>query len=332
MKAPEFWRRGGGNLVPTLLTPISWLYAAGDRLHRSGRKAEKIGIPVICVGNIVAGGAGKTPVAIALARFFLNDGKKPHFLTRGYGGRLQGPVRVVLDVHGYDDVGDEPLILAETAPTWVAKDRAAGAKAAEAAGADVLIMDDGLQNPSLFKDFSLLVIDGGYGIGNGRLLPAGPLREPLSQGLERSDVVIVVGGSDTAPPFASQPMDKPVFRANLLPRQSGEVLADGDVVAFAGIGRPEKFFDSLRHAGCHLIKCFSYADHHVYKKEEIMEMVELAAAENAALVTTRKDFVRLDDDAKMMVTVFDVELNFEAPEELQAMLSSLVKSEPLHGR
>ncbi|MCR9215212.1 MAG: tetraacyldisaccharide 4'-kinase [Proteobacteria bacterium] len=331
MKAPDFWQRGGGGIFAMLLTPISWLYAAGDRINRSGRKAARIGVPVICVGNIVAGGAGKTPVAIALARFFLKEGKKPHFLSRGYGGRLTGPVRVVLDVHSYKDVGDEPLLLAETAPTWVAKDRAAGAKAAEEAGADVVIMDDGFQNPSLFKDFSLLVFDGGFGIGNGRLLPAGPLREPFAEGLDRADAVIVVGEKTEGQSFDAAELGKPVFRAELMPRQAGSVIAEEDVVAFAGIGRPEKFFNSLRHAGCHLIKSFSYADHHVYKKEEIMKMVELASANGAALVTTRKDFVRLEDDAKMMVTVFDVELNFEAPEKLQAMLSSLVQSEIVHG-
>lgn len=330
MKAPAFWRQGSTSLLPLILTPLSWAYAAADRLNRSRHKPEKIDIPVICVGNIVAGGAGKTPVAIALARYFLKEGKRPHFLSRGYGGRLEGPVRVVLDVHGYADVGDEPLILAETAPTWIAKDRVAGAQAAQAAGADLVIMDDGFQNPGLIKDFSLLVVDGGFGLGNGRLLPAGPLREPFSAGLDRADAVVIVGKNTGGPSFESHTLGKPVFRAELLPHQTGSVIAEEDVVAFAGIGRPEKFFDSLRHAGCHLIKSFSYADHHVYKKEEIMQMVELAAANDAALVTTRKDFVRLEDDAKMMVTVFDVELSFEAPEQLQAMLSSLMTNGSEH--
>ncbi|MBO0334326.1 tetraacyldisaccharide 4'-kinase [Sneathiella sp. CAU 1612] len=325
MKTPQFWQRDSNSFLPLLLTPAACLYGGISRFHRSLQKGERVSVPVICIGNVVAGGAGKTPVAVAVARLFLSVGKKPHFLSRGYGGTLAGPTRVVLDVHTFREVGDEPLILAETAPTWIARDRAAGARAAEEAGADVIIMDDGFQNPSLVKDLSLLVLDADYGVGNGRLIPAGPLREPLAAGLSRSEAVILVGRNNDQNILNQLNTFKPVYNSYLVPRPSAEALSGERVVAFAGIGRPEKFFNSLREAGCDLIDHFSYADHHVYKKEEIMTMVESAATQNAALVTTRKDFVRLPAEARMMVTVFDVDMAFETPEALKSLLLSVLK-------
>ncbi|MZR31143.1 tetraacyldisaccharide 4'-kinase [Sneathiella litorea] len=325
MKTPQFWQRDSNSLLPQLLTPAAWLYGAVSRFHRSLQKGESVSVPVICIGNVVAGGAGKTPTAVAIARFLLAEGKRPHFLTRGYGGSISEPTRVVLDVHTYQDVGDEPLILAETAPTWVAKDRAAGARAAAEAGADVIIMDDGFQNPSLVKDLSLLVLDAEYGVGNGRLLPAGPLRENLAAGLARADAVILVGNEVSNVLKIQLNNFKPVFASKLAPKPSSEVIGGEKVVAFAGIGRPEKFFASLREVGCELIKCFSYADHHIYNKDEIMTMVEQSSNENAVLVTTRKDYVRLPVEAKMMVTVFDVDMIFEKPDALQPLLLSVQK-------
>ncbi|MFC4271006.1 tetraacyldisaccharide 4'-kinase [Sneathiella chungangensis] len=326
MKTPQFWRRESKSVLPLLLAPAAWLYGAGSRLHRSMQRSEAVEVPVICVGNVVAGGAGKTPAAVAIAQLFIAEGKRPHFLTRGYGGRLKGPVRVVLDVHQFSDVGDEALILAETAPTWVAADRVAGARAAAKAGADVVIMDDGFQNPSLRKDFSLLVIDADYGVGNGRLLPAGPLRESLAAGLARSDAVILVGGITESNVFNRLNSNTDVFTSHIVPKPATEELSGEKVVAFAGIGRPEKFFETLKFAGCDLMDSFSYPDHHVYNKDEIMIMVERAAALEAALVTTRKDYVRLAANEKMMVAVFDVEMNFANPGALRSMLLSLLKT------
>jgi tetraacyldisaccharide 4'-kinase len=320
MKSPEFWRSDVKSAWPYVLSPLSWIYSKADAINRSMITPEKADVPVICVGNIVAGGAGKTPVALAIARLFQVEGKQPHFLTRGYGGKLEGPVRVVLVVHSFEDVGDESLLLAEVAPTWVAKDRQAGAGAAISAGADVIIMDDGFQNPGLYKDISLLVIDAEYGIGNGRILPAGPLRESFSSGIDRADALVLVGQHTGMSEINHSNINKPVYSAMILPRQAGDVLSGENVVAFAGIGRPEKFFNSLAFAGCNLIDCISFADHHVYKQQEIMKMVELSAANGAALVTTRKDFVRLPSEAKLMVTVFDIDLHFEDPEPLRRFL------------
>ncbi len=326
MKAPRFWARNAGGVMPALLSPLALLYGGASRLHRSLQRTQKVDVPVICIGNVVAGGAGKTPVAIAIARMFLAKGLRPHFLTRGYGGSLKGPVRVVLDVHKFAEVGDEALILAETAPTWVAKDRVAGAAAAATVGADVIIMDDGFQNPSLHKDFSILVLDADYGVGNGRLLPAGPLREPLEAALARTDAVVLVGKDDESREFNRLIISKPVYKAMLVPGSKSEQLSGERVVAFAGIGRPEKFFTSLKQAGCTLIQNFSYPDHHVYNADEIMCMVERATAADAALVTTRKDYVRLPEEARLMVAVLDVEMVFAAPEGLQAALLALMKA------
>lgn len=325
MKTPGFWTRDGGKLMPAFLTPLACLYGGISHLHRKMQTGGKVTVPVICVGNVVAGGAGKTPVAIAIARLFIAGGWQPHFLSRGYGGSLKVPTRVVLDVHKFSEVGDEPLILAEMAPTWVAKDRLAGAEAAARAGADVIIMDDGFQNPSLHKDFSLLVLDAEYGVGNGRLIPAGPLRETLSAALARADAVVLVGGDRDSDKYNRLNKIKPVYNAKLAPSPSCELTGGERVVAFAGIGRPEKFFTSLRDAGCELRNSFSYADHHVYNTDEIMRMVERATMENAALVTTRKDYMRLSPEARMMVTVFDVEMVFTTPEGLRDALLALMK-------
>lgn len=324
MKAPNFWKVDAGGLMPALLSPLAALYGGVSRLHRALQRTSRAGVPVICIGNVVAGGAGKTPVAIAVARMFITQGLRPHFLTRGYGGEEKGPLRVVLDVHGFRDVGDEALILAETAPTWVAKDRVAGASAAVKAGADLIIMDDGFQNPSLHKDYSLLVIDADYGLGNGRLIPAGPLRESLESALARTDAVVLVGGRENTELYNRLIKNKPVYNSMLIPGPRSAELSGERVVAFAGIGRPEKFYATLRQVGCRLVHAFSYPDHHVYSADEIMRMVERATAEDAALVTTRKDFVRLTPEARLMVTVVDVEMMFAAPHGLQQALLSLV--------
>jgi len=318
VRAPRFWHRDSTSILPAILSPLSVIYETVDQLKRMRKTRASVSIPVICVGNVVAGGAGKTPVAMAIGQFLLNAGWKVHFLSRGYGGNLAGPIRVVLDVHKTSDVGDEPLLLATIAPTWVAKDRVAGAQAAEKAGADVLIMDDGLQNPSLRKDLSLIVIDGGYGLGNGRVIPAGPLREKLPAAVARADALIII--DPVGQSFVNEATGIPVFSAGIVPHALQAEIVGEKVVAFAGIGRPEKFFDSLRGAGADLIEGIEFPDHHVFTQNDIMRLVEKAALHNAALVTTRKDYVRLSVDAKMMTTVFDIDLVFDQPKGLQKML------------
>ena len=312
---PEFWARRGP--VSSLLQPLAWGYALGTSARRRWTQPWQAPVPVICIGNLVAGGAGKTPVALSLARRLKARGRPVHILSRGYGGSLVGPVLVDAARHGAAAVGDEPLLLAEAAPCWVARDRVAGAKAAIAAGARRLLLDDGLQNPSLAKTLSLLVIDGGYGFGNGRVLPAGPLRERLAPGLARAEAVVVMGEdmAGIAPLIAG----KTVLRARLAPTNAEEV-AGRKLVAFAGIGRPEKFFASLAAAGGLIVARHGFADHHRYRESELARLQAEAAETGARLVTTAKDRVRLPASWRARVGVLEVAVAWEDEAALDALL------------
>ena len=326
MRAPEFWRAGGGVLLPTLLAPLSGVWLAGGRLRQFTARRRRAPIPVICVGNLVAGGAGKTPTALAFGARLAEAGHAVHFLGRGYGGRAPGPTRVDPARHGAGDVGDEALLLAELAPTWVARHRAAGVEAAAAAGADLVIMDDGHQYPGLWKDLSLVVIDGDYGFGNGRVMPAGPLREPAMQGLARADAVVVIDGARPARPDGILAAGgRPVLRARLFPDPAAGRLAGRRVVGFAGIGRPEKFFHTLAEIGCEVVATHRFADHHAYTPDQVMRLVEAAAARDAVPVTTAKDHVRLPAESRAMVEVVRVNLEFADPDRLDQLLAHVVE-------
>ncbi len=328
MRAPSFWH-GAPSLWPALLAPFSFLYGVAQRWRWRHTRPHPTTLPVICVGNVTAGGAGKTPAAIAIARRLIGEGHEVHFLSRGYGGRLPGPLRVDPARHSAADVGDEPLLLARTAPCWIARDRLAGAEAARAGGAEIIVMDDGYQNPALIKDVHVLVIDGGYGFGNGRLLPAGPLREPPAAALARSDCVIWIEDPKRRagdPPDALGGM--PVFRARIVPSAAIMHLSGQPVHAFAGIGRPEKFFTTLHEMGCKVLSATAFGDHHVFRPEEIMTLVEAAAADGATLVCTEKDWVRLPADARIMTTPVPVTLRFEAEDDFTALIASCLKECP----
>jgi tetraacyldisaccharide 4'-kinase len=294
MRAPAFWS-SNASAFSVLLMPLGAVYAAAGKLRRMTVVPQPAPVPVICVGNLVAGGAGKTPVAVGIARHMIAHGVEVHFLSRGYGGTLKGPVRVVPGIHEASEVGDEPLLLARTAPCWIAADRVAGARAAAAEGAQVIVMDDGHQNPSLAKAASIVVVDGATGFGNGRVIPAGPLREPIAEGLSRADAVVIMG-VDRAGVAAVVPKGVPVLRGTLAPTEESRALAGESVLAFAGIGRPEKFFDTVRSLGCNLVETRPFPDHHPYSYREAKELVDAAWALGALPVTTAKDAVRLPPD------------------------------------
>src|SRR4051794_12467583 len=265
MREPAFWWRTAGRAA-ALLAAASAVYAAVAvrRMRQVGRRA---GIPVLCVGNFTVGGAGKTPTALALAKILLNEGERPFFLTRGYGGRLSGPVPVDATLHRARDVGDEPLLLAAVAPTIVAHDRIAGATMARAAGASLIVMDDGFQNPALHKDASLVVIDSRRGIGNGRVFPAGPLRAPLELQLQSTDAILLVGDGDLPVELSAETERRkiPVFRGRFDPdRGTVAGLTGEDVLAFAGIGDPDKFFATLEGSGIQVAARQGFPDHHRY--------------------------------------------------------------------
>lgn len=326
MRAPDFWNRNG--LVPTLLTPASWAWSMAGRLRTATTTPERVSIPVICVGNLTTGGAGKTPTVLALLDLIAARAQgRPiaHALTRGYGGTLPGPVRVDPVRHSATEAGDEALLLARAAPTWVAHDRVAGALAAAASGARMVIMDDGFQNPTLTKDFSLVVVDGEAGFGNRRVMPAGPLREPIKSGLKRADAIVIIGNDATgvaANIHAIKP-SLPILTARLTP-SSTSPLQGQRVFAFAGIGRPEKFFATLAAAGADVVGCKAFPDHHPFKADDIAALEIAAKALNARLVTTEKDYVRLDAIAQRNVATLPVTLTFDNPAALTALIDPIM--------
>jgi tetraacyldisaccharide 4'-kinase len=293
MREPAFWWDPDGGRW--WLRPFAGAYgiAAAMRMRSAGRRA---GVPVICLGNLTVGGAGKTPAAMEVGRLLLAAHERPYFLTRGYGGRLAGPVRVETARHTAAAVGDEPLLLARLAPTIVSRDRVAGAEAAHRDGATVIVMDDGFQNPSLTKDLSVVLVDGRRGIGNGRVVPAGPLRAPLEAQLENAHAIVVVGPPQGAAAVveSAKRLGLAIFHARLVP-DPAMIAAIGSrpVLAFAGIGNPEKFFATLIEAGIAVAEQMSFPDHHAYTAGEARALLRVAAADNLLLLTTEKDLVRL---------------------------------------
>lgn len=324
MKAPAFWYHGGllNAFLGTALAPLGLLWAGMAERRYARIKSHHARVPVVCVGNLVAGGAGKTPVALSLAEYLpgLN------YLSRGYGGSLAGPVLVDQRHHDFSQVGDEPLLLSEMAPCWVAKDRLAGAKAAMHGGASCLVMDDGFQNPLLAKSLSLLVVDGPVGFGNGRCIPAGPLREPIAKGLARADAVVILGEDRTGAEALVQAKAPglPVLKARLETEMEAESLRGEAVVAFAGIGRPNKFFDTLEAKGARLVAAYAFPDHHPYHPTEIGELLAEAETHAAALITTAKDFVRLPKHAQEQVGVLKVDVSWDDEAALLRVLAPVL--------
>ncbi len=329
MREPVFWRtdggRSSGSMVRALLSPLGHLYAWTVARRIRTTVPEKVGIPVICVGNLTVGGVGKTPVVLALLQRLSEMGQTPAALSRGYGGKLAGPVRVDPDIHAAADTGDEPLLLAARAPAWISRDRPAGAKAAAQSGASVIVMDDGHQNPSLAKDASLIVVDGQSGWGPGTLFPAGPLREPVATGLARADAVIVMmPDGDTPPDYRRLGLDGleiPVFHAWLAPTTPPP---PGKLVAFAGIGRPQKFFDALVAGGADLAEVADFPDHHPWSQGDLNRLHALAEAHDARLITTEKDWVRLPAGARESILSWPVEARFANPAALDGLLRDIM--------
>lgn len=313
MKAPGFWYSGGP--VSLSLAPLGGLWAIGASLRGAFGTPARAPLPVVCVGNIVVGGAGKTPVAMSLA----NRLHGAQFLSRGHGGNQTGPVQVDLQHHDHTHVGDEPLLLARIAPCWVAHDRLAGARAAAGDGATCVIMDDGYQDPSIAKDVSLLVVDGHVGFGSGRCIPAGPLREPIARGVARAQAVVLLGEDRVG---VTKRLGRiPLLRATLEPETEAGALQGHRVLAFAGIGRPAKFFHTLEKQGATLVETRAFPDHHPYTPAEIGHLINAAESHAAALMTTTKDYVRVPPHQREYVTVLRVAVAWEDEAALMRVLA-----------
>lgn len=309
MKNPDFWHKRSWK--GHFLAPLGWVYGWISALRHFVTTPKKLSVPVICVGNLVLGGAGKTPTVMALVQILKDMGQTPHILTRGYGRKRQDLLRVDPKKHSWEDVGDEPLLLADIAPTWVCSDRFLSGNAAIQEGATVLVMDDGFQNPKIHKNFSFLVINDMMGLGNGYVFPAGPLREFPKNAYIRANAVVNIGGNQSHPIL-------PTFLAHLNPLASTKLPSKA--LAFAGIGYPEKFKKTLELLGVQVDAFFSFPDHHPFQTKELDAMLSL----NLPILTTTKDWVRLLPAYRDKIIPVPVTLEFSDTKKLTTLIKNLL--------
>lgn len=337
--APDFWWQPGFSLSGLVLRPAAWIYAliAGRRMLKRPRARSRL--PVICIGNFVVGGTGKTPFAIELAHRLREDGLRPGFLLRGYGGSMKGPLLVRGETHNADEVGDEALLLARYGPTVIAADRPAGARLVEEQPIDVIVMDDGFQNPALAKDLSLVLVDCASGFGNGKCLPAGPLRAPAATQMLKADCLVLVGEGDAAEPAVHLAGRKglPILHAHLRP-QPNEELEGRRLFAFAGIGRPQKFFATLKALGHEVKKTRAFPDHHAYSQADIKALLTEAEDAGLTLVTTSKDMARLETSQGELfhwiassTEVLDVRMEIDNEDRLAGLIQEKIRKRKLAG-
>ena len=317
LQIPKFWN--DDTLSSKILAPLAWLYGKIVVLRSQNPKPEKIDIPIICIGNVIIGGAGKTPVAMAIAKILIRDGVNVHFLTRGYKGSLKGPVEVNSKIHNFEDVGDEALLLSKISKTWISHNRYLGADAASKAGAQTIIMDDGFQNSSIFKDSSFLVVDGGYGFGNKKLIPAGPLREKIDHAIKRADAAIIIG-KDRRNIIQEIGGKIKIIRGRIRVNKKYHSLKNKNCLAFCGIGMPEKFFSTLESIGVKIKKKYTFPDHHKYSSEEIDQICKAGKNLKAEIITTEKDFMRLPKKPSMKIKTLPITIEWEKKEEVIKLL------------
>ncbi len=324
LKAPRFWYKKNDTYLSNTLYPLSLLFRLGTRLRNIISSQRISELPIICIGNIVVGGAGKTPVALKLGSLLKQNGYKPHFVSKGYGG-IETNNTLIKEWHSAQSVGDESLLLSEIAPTWIGKDRNKSFKLAKENGADCIIMDDGFQNPTIQKDFSIIVINGEQGFGNKRVIPSGPLRESISRGISRANLIIVIGEiADDIKRKISNSV--PLIHAKFQISKDNKIYKNQKVTAFAGIAYPDKFYNSLDEQGAILEKKISYPDHHIFDENDMLNLAETANITKSILVTTKKDYVRIPKSYRSLVSTLDGEISFEDEGLLIEILGNLLEN------
>ena len=324
LKAPKFWYLKRDSFLSNSLYPLSLIFRLGTKIRNLISKEKNAKLPVICVGNIVIGGAGKTPVALKIGSMLKEGGYKPHFVSKGYGG-LEKNNTLVKDWHSPNSVGDEPLLLSEIAPTWIGLDRNKSFELASENGADCIVMDDGFQNPTLQKDFSIIVINGEQGFGNKRVIPSGPLRESIKRGLSRTNLVITIG--DVSNSIKDKiPRHIPIIEAKFKIMEENLMLKGQKITAFAGIAYPEKFFNSLKLLKTNIVDKISYSDHHIYSENDLLYLAEIANKNKSILVTTKKDVVRIPKSFRTLVKTIDGFIQLNDEKLLLEILSDLIEN------
>ena len=324
LKAPKFWYLKRDSLQSNVLYPFSLIFRLGTKIRNFVSKEKKSKLPIICVGNIVIGGAGKTPVALKIGNMLREAGYNPHFVSKGYGG-LEKNNTLVQDWHSPKSVGDESLLLSEISPTWIGLDRSKSFELASENGADCIVMDDGFQNPTLQKDFSIVVINGEQGFGNKRVIPSGPLRESINRGLSRTNLVITIGDiSDTIK--NKIPKHIPLITANFKIKEDEIMLKGQRITAFAGIAYPEKFFNSLKLVKANIVDKISYSDHHIYSENDLLYLAEIANKNKSILVTTKKDMVRIPKNFRSLVKTIDGFIQLNDEKLLLEILTNLIEN------
>ena len=324
LKAPRFWYKKSDTYLSNTLYPLSLLFRFGTKLRNFVSRKSISDIPVICIGNIVVGGAGKTPVALKLGSMLKKRGYKPHFVSKGYGG-IETNNTLVKEWHSAQSVGDESLLLSEISSTWIGKDRNKSFILAKENGADCIIMDDGFQNPTLQKDFSIIVINGEQGFGNKRVIPSGPLRESISRGISRANLIIVIGEiADDVKRKISNTV--PLIYAKFKISRDNKIYKNQKITAFAGIAYPDKFYNSLSEQGANLVKRISFPDHHIFDENDMLNLAETANITKSILVTTKKDYVRIPKSYRSLVSTLDGEIEFEDEKLLVEILSNLLEN------
>ena len=324
LKAPKFWYKKNDTYLSNSLYPLSLLFRFGTKIRNFVSRKTSSGIPVICIGNIVVGGAGKTPVALKIGNLLKLNGYNPHFVSRGYGGVETSNV-LVKEWHSAKSVGDESLLLAEVAPTWIGQDRNKSFILAKEKGADCIIMDDGFQNPTIHKDFSIIVINGDQEFGNRRVMPSGPLRESINRGLSRTNLIIIIG--KVSEELKSKiPNHIPLINASFVINNQNKIFKGQKITAFAGIAYPEKFFNSLKQQGAKIVREMIYPDHHIFDENDLLNLAEIANKTNSILVSTQKDFVRIPRSYRSLINTLEGEIIFENDDLVKEILSNVIEN------